>query len=289
MPELPEVETIRRGLAPRLVGRTVKGFVFGDPKILKCDASELAERLTGSKVEALERRGKYLVFDLGRHYLIVHLGMSGRLTLRSLDGDSPLPRPPGASEPVAGLPDKHTHLAILFDNGYSLLFRDPRKFGRVVLLPHETERLVSYFSRLGVEPLSEDYRLEVFLKSLGRRIAPVKALLLDQRTVAGVGNIYADEALFEAGVHPARRARNLRRYEKVRLFEALPKVLEKGIRFGGTSLRDYVDSAGEAGSFQGELAVYGRDGEPCRRCGSVIRRIVVRGRGTHFCPTCQKR
>ncbi len=293
MPELPEVETIRRGLTPHLVGRIVTGFVFGDPRILKCDSSVLAECLTGARVETVARRGKYLIFDLDRHHLILHLGMSGRLTLRD---SAPAAGGPSLRCPVAGLEptardglDKHTHLQILFDNGCSLLFRDPRKFGRVVLLPRDGDRLVVYFSRLGVEPLSEDYRIEAFLEGLGHRRVPVKAFLLDQRVVAGVGNIYADEALFEAGVHPARPVRRLRGYEKVRLFEALPRVLEKGIRFGGASLRDYLNSEGEEGRFQEELAVYGRDGEACRRCGDVIRRIVIRGRGTHFCPTCQKR
>ncbi len=292
MPELPEVETIRRSLLPHLPGRCVVEVRYGDPKILKVPRHELTAAVTGSRFQDIHRRGKYLLFRLDRHHLVIHLGMSGQLTLR----DPRLEDSPGfLRHPVTGLqksrqhpPDRHTHLQLTLDDGRVLCLRDPRKFGKVLLLDPTEQAVKEFFEpRLGPEPLDADYRLEVFLQRLGQRRAPVKSVLLDQRVVAGVGNIYADEALFEAGIRPTRRAHRLRRHEKVRLFEAVRQVLERGIRFGGTTLRDYVDSDGREGGFQEELQVYGRAGEPCRRCGKEVVRIFLAQRGTHFCPTCQ--
>ncbi|MFZ0430600.1 MAG: DNA-formamidopyrimidine glycosylase, partial [Acidobacteriota bacterium] len=185
-------------------------------------------------------------------------------------------------------PDRHTHLQLHFLDGRTLMLRDIRKFGKIRLVPRDGKSLARLFSHLGPEPLSEDYQLPAFLQEMIRRgRTRVKALLLDQRFVAGVGNIYADEALFDAGIRPSRRVRNLRRYERVRLFRSIPVVLEKGIALGGTSLRDFVDSNGDTGHHQEELNVYGRNGRPCRRCGTAIVKIVVAQRGTHFCPLCQ--
>lgn len=291
MPELPEVETIRRGLAGRVSGQRILEIRIGDKRVLRCDASDLAETVVGQSIVSLARRGKFLVFELETEFLVIHLGMTGQLTFRD-------PERPDCKafvrHPITGLqralqhpPDKHTHLQILLEDGGALFFRDVRKFGKIYLLRPQQKK--PFFERLGLEPFGENYVLENFLDRFRGRTLKVKSLLLDQGFVAGVGNIYADEALFEAALHPARTVRSLRRYEKVRLFEAIPKVLRKGIHFGGTSLRDYVDSEGRRGTHQERLMVYGRDGLPCRRCGVLLERIVISQRGTHFCPRCQPR
>ncbi|MFB3905912.1 MAG: bifunctional DNA-formamidopyrimidine glycosylase/DNA-(apurinic or apyrimidinic site) lyase [Acidobacteriota bacterium] len=297
MPELPEVETIRRGLEPHLVGMTVRSLIVTDQKVLDRSAQRgKLSSLEGQRIDTVTRRGKYLVLGFERHYLIFHLGMTGQLTLRD-------PRRADAASferTVTGLewceqhsPDRHTHVHILFEDGRQLLFRDVRKFGRVYVLKRTSKRaskeLPAFFEihHLGLEPFTSDYNLKAFLARFRNRTLRVKSLLLNQAFVAGIGNIYADEALFEAGLHPARKASSLRTGEKERLFHAIQTVLERGIEFGGTSFRDFVDSNGERGKNQEELYVYGREGEPCLRCGSAIVRTVISQRGTHFCPSCQ--
>jgi formamidopyrimidine-DNA glycosylase len=292
VPELPEVETIRRGLLPRIVGLPVQRIEVGDRKVFQSEPSRLEAELPGQSVQALWRRGKFLVFDLDRSHLVVHLGMTGQLTLRDprRADDGRFLRSPltGLERARQHAPDRHTHLQVHFLDGRTLMLRDTRKFGKVHLVPRNGSSLEQLFSHLGCEPLSNEYQLASFLEKMSRRPrVQIKSLLLDQKFVAGIGNIYADEALFEAGIRPTRRVRSLRRYEKVRLFESIPRVLEKGIAFGGTSLRDYVDSNGEAGHHQEELNVYGRNGNTCRRCETTIVKIVVGQRGTHFCPRCQ--
>ena len=293
MPELPEVETIRRGLEGRVEKLEILGIEASGCRIFQIDPAELAGALEGESFSALERLGKYLIFRLGERKLVIHLGMTGQLTLRQPEvADSA----GFIRHPVTGLqrvrqhaPDRHTHFQIHFENGSSLLYRDTRMFGKVYLLSPAEAGRDRFFSRLGLEPFSEEYRLEAFLARFVGRTLAVKSLLLDQRFVAGVGNIYADEALFEAGIHPLRRVTTLRLYEKKRLFRTIKTVLEKGIHFGGTSMRDYINSDGERGSFQEELFVYGRRGEGCFQCGSKIEKIVVSQHGTHFCPACQPR
>ncbi len=293
MPELPEVETIRRGLEGRVEGLEILQIEASGCRIFQIDPALLADALEGERFTTLERLGKFLIFSLPGQVLVVHLGMTGQLTLRD-------PATKDAAgflrHPVTGLqrvrqhaPDKHTHLQIHFDNGSSLLYRDIRMFGKVYLLSPAEAARDRFFARLGLEPFSHEYELEAFLARFQGRTLAVKSLLLDQRFVAGVGNIYADEALFEAAVHPLRRVTTLRRYEKERLFRTIKGVLEKGIHFGGTSMRDYVNSDGGTGSFQEELQVYGRAGEACSVCGTPIGKIVVSQRGTHFCPVCQPR
>lgn len=292
MPELPEVETIRRGLLPRILGLRIQRIEVGDPKIFQSEPSRLEAELPGQVIHALWRRGKFLVLDLDRNHLVLHLGMTGQLTLRDAAraDDTRFLRSPltGLERARQHAPDRHTHLQVHFLDGRVLMLRDSRKFGKVRLMPRNGASLVQLFSHLGCEPLSDEFQLASFLEKMRRRPkVQIKSLLLDQKFVAGIGNIYADEALFEAGIRPTRRVRSLRRYEKVRLFESVPRVLEKGIIFGGTSLRDYVDSNGEAGHHQEELNVYARSGKTCRRCGTPIVKIVVGQRGTHFCPCCQ--
>lgn len=291
MPELPEVETIRRGLLPKVRGRTIADVVIGDRKVLKSPPERLAASLAGRSIVDLRRRGKNLIFDLGRQRLLFHLGMTGQLTFRDPgieDGGFVRHPTTGLQRSRQHAPDKHTHLQIFFEDGTAVLFRDIRKFGKVVLFEAD-EDLLRHLQGLGMEPFSEDFVWKSFWKELSRRRVKVKSILLDQGFVAGVGNIYADEALFEARLHPERKTEGLSRAEAKRLFAAVPRVLQKGIVLGGTSLRDYVDSDGEKGSNQDELRVYGRAGEPCPRCGKTIVRIVVGQRGTHFCPRCQKK
>ncbi len=293
MPELPEVETIRRGLEAHAVGQTVVDLTAADCKIFQVQPAQLLEHLPGQKIHELDRRGKYLIVVLDRHYLLIHFGMTGQLTFRHPD------RPDSEGfhrHPVTGLqrtfqhaPDRHTHLQIHLEGGGALLFRDIRKFGKVLLLEKGKKVLAEFFSEMGLEPFSPAYNIAAFLEGFRNRKVRIKSLLLDQHFVAGIGNIYADEALFRAGIHPARKVQSLRRWEKESLFEAIPEVLKEGIEHGGTSLRDYVQSDGQMGTHQENLRVYGQKGEPCYQCETPIQKIVMSQRGTHFCPSCQPR
>ena len=293
MPELPEVETIRQGLLGRIEGVKVAALESHPCRVFQVSRDSLTDALVGHQFRRLERLGKFLIFGLDAHVLVIHLGMTGQLTLRD-------PRrhdsPDFFRHPTTGLqrvrqhpPDRHTHLQIHFEDGRSLLYRDMRTFGKVYLLtPREAAR-DRFFARVGLEPFSDEYTLDSFLVGFGERKLRIKSLLLDQKFVAGVGNIYADEALFACGIHPCRRAHRLGRFEKEWLFQSVKGVLEKGLHFGGTSLRDYIDSDGQRGTHQEELMAYGREGKPCRVCGSGICKIVVSQRGTHFCAACQPR
>ncbi|MEE8348953.1 MAG: bifunctional DNA-formamidopyrimidine glycosylase/DNA-(apurinic or apyrimidinic site) lyase [Acidobacteriota bacterium] len=293
MPELPEVETIRRGLEPYAVGQTVVDITAADCKIFKVKPAQLLEDLPGQSIRELDRRGKYLIAGLDRHYLLFHFGMTGQLTFRHPD------RPDSEGfhrHPVTGLqralqhaPDRHTHLQIHFEQGGAILFRDIRKFGKVFLMEKREHVLQEFFKGLGLEPFTPAYNFPAFLEGFRKRKLAIKSLLLDQRFVAGIGNIYADEALFQAGIHPARTVQSLRRWEKESLFEAILQVLTEGIEHGGTSLRDYVQSDGEKGSHQENLKVYGQGDKPCYQCGAQIQKRVMSQRGTHFCAICQPR
>ncbi len=293
MPELPEVETIRRGLLEQIRDARIDDLEARACRVFKVAPERLLETLPGQRVRDLTRRGKFLVAHLDRHFLVVHLGMTGQLTVR----DPARPDSQGfIRHPVTGLqrarqhaPDPHTHLILGFQDGRHLLYRDSRKFGRIDLLSRDPDALDRYFGNLGLEPFSEQYTPEAFLKRLRDRRTRVKPLLLDQSVVAGVGNIYADEALFAASIHPLRRVHRLRKWEKLALHAAVLEVLRQGIDFGGSSLRDYIDSEGRRGSNQEELKVYGRQGLPCAACGTAVAKIVVGQRGTHFCPRCQPR
>ena len=292
MPELPEVETILLGLKPRVVGSVIRDVLTNDVRVLQVTAKHLKHNLPLQTIQKLSRRGKYLIFELDRHYLIFHFGMTGQLTYRDphqIDSKG------FVRHPITGLefahqhsPDQHTHLRILLDKKKSLLYRDVRKFGRIFLLQKSSKNpLKNFFVGLGMEPFTSKYNLKNFFRHLYKSKSRLKSLLLDQKFVAGIGNIYADEALFEAGIHPAKKVNSLRKKEKVKLFRAIPKVLERGITLRGTTFRDYVNSDGNPGSNQEELKVYGRQGENCYQCQSTIQKIVINQRGTHFCPTCQ--
>ncbi len=270
MPELPEVETIRRELAPLLMGRRILHVVIRWPRLVdRPAADEFCRRLEGRTFHAVRRRGKYLIFDLdsGEHW-IVHLRMTGQLHVREADVG----------------PDQHTHALLTLDDGRVVHYRDQRKFGRFYLVEDEDQVV----GGLGPEPLAETWQPEDLAAALRGRRATIKALLLDQRVVAGLGNIYADEALFVAGIHPARAGGSLSEEEIRRLHDAIRRVLEEAIRARGSTLSTYVPPSGQRGQYQQQRRVYHRTGEPCPVCGAPVRQIRIVGRSTHFCPKCQR-
>jgi formamidopyrimidine-DNA glycosylase len=270
MPELPEVETIARGLRASLSGRIITGVTVRWERTIACPVLDrFKEQILGRRVRSIGRRGKYLVLELDRGYLLVHLKMSGRLYV--------VP----AGQPL----EKHEHTTFDLDDGRQLRFRDVRKFGRVYLV----DRPEQVTADLGPEPLAEGLTLEEFRRRLASRSGRLKSLLLNQAFLAGLGNIYADEVLFRARLHPQRAASSLTLAEEERLYEAIRHVLHQAIADHGTTLGDggYVDARGRAGDYQERIAVYGRTGEPCLRCQTPIERLVIGGRSSHFCPTCQ--
>jgi formamidopyrimidine-DNA glycosylase len=270
MPELPEVETYARDLAEVLPGRRLHGARLAWPRQAPLNTpDELGARLRGQAVLTVSRRGKYLVLVLSHDWLIIHLKMSGRLYLAG----------PGIEA------DPHAHVVFRLDGGGELRFRDPRKFGRVYLV--DDPRTV--LGELGVEPLAPTFtaaRLSAIVAGRRRRLKP---LLLDQTLVAGLGNIYVDESLWLARLHPLRLAGSLDPFEVRRLHRSIRRVLRAAVRARGSSLSagGYRDLTGNPGEMQGTLAVYGRAGDACPRCGSAVRRLIVGGRSTHVCPTCQ--
>ena len=271
MPELPEVETISRGLSNAIAGKTVAKVDVCMAKIAVAPAGvDFAKTLRGERVDSVGRRGKYIVIALasGRR-LTVHLRMTGRLIVQ----------PPGTLEP-----HPYTHILLTFTDGWRLCFADVRQFGRMRLL----EAGDPWDADGGIEPLSEAFTSETFVSMLDGRRTRIKGFLLDQRWISGIGNIYACEALWEAGIRPSRPANRVSKPARRRLHGALQDVLLRSIEARGTSVDDYVDADGLKGGFQNELSVYGRLGEPCRRCGSPIVRTVLGQRGTWWCRTCQK-
>jgi len=264
VPELPEVETVVRSIAP-LVGRRIVSAEFRAARILRGgDPERMAARLAGCRIAAIRRYGKFILVTLsGGGYLLLHLGMTGRLLLGSAPG-------------------KHTHAIFTLDRGV-LQFDDSRQFGAIEV----HEEFPARVARLGPEPL--EIAARDFARALRRRRTRVKALLLDQTFVRGVGNIYADEALFRAGIHPMAITARLRQDRALRLHRALAEVLTEAIAAGGSSISDYVDAEGRRGFFQVSHRVYQRTGEACVNCGAAVRRVVVAQRSSHFCPRCQKR
>ena len=273
MPELPEVETIRRDLTPRIVGRTVaEAWVSPNaPKLVQGEtAAAFCRRLAGRRIEELDRRGKYLLVRLeGGLTWIVHLRMTGGL-IHSRGG--------------CGAEERFLRARFRLDDGSHLCYVDLRKLGTMWLVDDES----AVVGKLGPEPLGEALGPQELHRLLAKRSAPVKAVLLDQGAIAGIGNIYADEALFEAGIRPAKPAKALSRRAAERLQRAVRKVLAEALEDRGSSFRDYVDAEGEQGMHQLRVKVFRRTGEPCYVCGNAIRRIRVSGRSTHYCPKCQR-
>ena len=270
MPELPEVETTLRGLAPRLAGRRLLRVDVRQARLRWPVPDDLGARLAGQTLVALTRRGKYLLFDFGSTTQLVHLGMSGSLRFAALD------------EP----PAVHDHVDWIFDGGTVLRLRDPRRFGAVLLA--DTPASHPLIAHLGPEPLTPAFDAAyLYRRSRGRR-TNVKQFIMDGDIVVGVGNIYASEALFHAGIRPGTAAGRLSLPACARLVDAIKKVLGAAIDAGGSSLRDYVQTDGELGYFQLQTRVYDRAGEPCRGCGAAIRRTVHGQRATYYCPVCQR-
>jgi formamidopyrimidine-DNA glycosylase len=275
MPELPEVETIRTQLAPSLAGRRIVRVEIRDPRLTRPEPPEgVAASLEGERIADVRRRGKYLVvaFESGRH-LLVHLRMTGNVL-------HPAPADAGG--------DPYVRAVVSLDNGSDVVYRDVRRFGTWDLL--EAGELDEYFAarRLGEEPLERTFTAERLGRALAGRRAPVKAALLDQRAAAGIGNIYADEALWYARIHPLVPAGTLDRAAVAALRAGIRKALRLGVRRQGASLRDYRGADGRRGRMQREFRVYGREGEPCDRCGTPIAKTRAAGRGTWYCPTCQR-
>ena len=270
MPELPEVETTRRGVEPFSRGFTVTSVTVREPRLRWPVPPDLGRQLQGRRVDNIRRRGKYLLFETRSGTLLVHLGMSGSLRVVS-PGDSPA---------------THDHIDIAFDNGSLLRYNDPRRFGAMLWVERgETHPLLAH---LGPEPLAEEFDGALLYNlSRGRR-APVKSFIMDARIVVGVGNIYANEALFQAGIRPVRSAGRISRLRYERLAFEIKRVLTSAIEQGGTTLRDFVGGDGKPGYFAQQLSVYGRGGEPCRQCGRKLRESRVSQRNTVYCVACQR-
>lgn len=273
MPELPEVETVRRTLLELIKGLEIKEVNVSWPKMIKSphDVEEFKLRLIGQRFNDILRRGKFLVFQLDDDVLISHLRMEGRYGLFSID------------ETV----DKHTHVRFLFTNGKELRYRDVRKFGTMHLFPKGQEQINLPLSQLGVEPFSKSFTPMLLRKLLKKTTRNVKSALLDQTFIVGLGNIYVDEALFRARIHPETSANHLTIEEVTRLHDSIIQTLREAVDLGGSSIKTYVNGQGEMGMFQQTLFVYGRKGKECKVCGSEITRTVVGGRGTHTCSNCQ--
>jgi formamidopyrimidine-DNA glycosylase len=276
MPELPEVETVRVRLEPVLVGRLLEHVEILDPRLTRpFDPAGVAAELQGERVAAVDRRGKYLVvrFESGR-VLLIHLRMTGNLLHGSLGNG-------------LAVDDPHRRAVVRLDDGSDVVYRDVRRFGTWLLL--EPDQLDPYLEpRVGLEPLARSFTTKQLARALAGRRAPVKAAILDQRRLAGVGNIYADEALWRARIHPQRPAGGLSFDEIKALHGGIRRALKAGIERQGATLRDYRAPDGSSGAMQHEFKVYGREGEPCDRCGTPIEKIRAAGRGTWYCPSCQR-
>ena len=271
MPELPEVETVVRDLRPLLVGRTFAKIAVGKKSLRRKWSRAWEPQLLGQHVHAIHRRGKWILIDLGQPWLLVHLGMTGQFTVASAD----LPR------------EAHTHIVVTLDDANELRFRDVRRFGSVSLFASREKLDAIFIDRVGPEPFELDaaYWLDA-LKATRRNL---KAILLDQTIIAGVGNIYADESLFEAGLNPRILGHAMTARQADALREAIVAVLTRAIERRGSSIRDYIGGSGLKGQMQDEFRVYGRTGEPCVRCARPIKRITLAGRSTHYCPNCQRK
>jgi formamidopyrimidine-DNA glycosylase len=272
VPELPEVETIRRSLLPRVVGRRITDVEVREPRLRRRIPPSFAARLVGQRVDGIERRAKYLLFRLrSGDSLVVHFGMSGTIVVH----DAPVS------------PGQHDHVRLRLSDGAELVLNDPRRFGLLLLVPKGEIDALPELHRLGADPLEDDFSAERFRAALRHSRRPIKNLLLDQSVLAGLGNIYANEALFRARIRPTRRALRLRLVEAEELLRAIRRVLREAVDLGGSSIADYRDGNGRPGYFQLRLRVYDRAGEPCLQCGATVRRVVQSGRSSFYCPQCQ--
>jgi formamidopyrimidine-DNA glycosylase len=287
MPELPEVETVRRGLAGLIIHKKVASVTHDTPKSFPNADADVAAFLIGASVEAVRRRAKVLMIDLSTDYsLLIHLKMTGQMVFVAPDVRF------GAGHPsdslIHQLPDKSTRVTLTFDDGAQLFFNDQRKFGWIKLLPTIQIPNIDFMQKVGPEPLEADFTAAQFAERFKRRAKTnIKAALLDQSVVAGVGNIYADESLWGAKIHPRRLVGTIVPPEFATLYKELREVMNLAIEKGGSSNHTYVNAEGKKGSYMDFARVFRREGLPCPRCGTIIEKIRVAGRGTHFCPYCQ--
>ncbi|MCB1360191.1 MAG: bifunctional DNA-formamidopyrimidine glycosylase/DNA-(apurinic or apyrimidinic site) lyase [Rhodobacter sp.] len=287
MPELPEVETVRRGLVPAMEGQRIAGAEIRRPDLRWPFPDRMADRLTGARVERLRRRSKYILADLDTgETLLIHLGMSGRMTISGLAA----PYVPGQFHHHHPAAEKHDHVVLDMAGGARVTFNDPRRFGAMDLVATTSAELHPLLAALGPEPLGNAFSAEYLADRLAGRKGPIKALLLDQKLVAGLGNIYVCEALNRARIHPERAGGRIARARLERLTTEIRSVLIEAIAAGGSSLRDYRQADGELGYFQHAFRVYDREGAPCPTpaCPGIIRRMVQGGRSTYYCPVCQR-
>ncbi|MCC3145558.1 DNA-formamidopyrimidine glycosylase [Halanaerobium sp. Z-7514] len=275
MPELPEVQTVIKGLRPLIVDKKITELEVREENLIgypDISIDELKKRLIGAKIESISRRGKYILINLDiDKILVIHLRMTGKLLVKE----------------AAEFKDKHTHVIFTLDDGQEIRFNNVRKFGRIYLIDPEKPEQAGGLANLGPEPLSEQLSLEDFKKLFANRRGVIKSLLLNQKFIAGIGNIYADEILYLSGIEPERKADSLSEEEKEKIYFNMRDILEKGIIYGGTSFSDYVNAFGEKGSFQAELKVHQRQGEACHICGSKIKKKKIGGRASYYCPKCQ--
>ena len=273
MPELPEVETVRRGLEKLILGKKISNINIRYPKMIKTDLPEFQKEMPGQVIQSIGRRGKYLLFYLSDKVLISHLRMEGKYFYY----------PDQVPE------RKHAHVLIHFEDGGTLVYEDVRKFGTMELLAPEL--LEAYFvsKKLGPEPTEQDFDLEIFRGALKKSKKPIKSHLLDQTLVTGLGNIYVDEVLWRAKVHPSRTSNSLSTQEARKVHDEIIKVLGEAVEKGGSTIRTYTNAFGEDGTMQEFHQVYDKTGQACSRCGAIIEKIQLGGRGTHFCPKCQRR
>ncbi len=287
MPELPEVETVRIGLSTLLIGNVITGVEFDTPKSFPNASADVNKFLIGAKVVTIARRGKALLIELSTKYsLVVHLKMTGQLVYVGKERF-------GAGHPtsslVGQLPDKSTRVTLKLDNGAQLFYNDQRKFGWMRLIPTAEVPNIDFFKKLGPEPLAADFSAKDFAVRLKKRPnTNIKAALLDQTVIAGVGNIYADESLWGAKIHPKTLVKNLSMQKLNKLFDELVYVLKLSIEKGGSTDKNYVNAEGKKGSYLSFARVFRREGKPCPLCGTIIIKTRVAGRGTHLCPFCQK-
>lgn len=273
MPELPEVETVRKGLTQLVVGKTIcEVAVLWSRIIEQPEVETFQKQLIGQKIKRIDRRGKFLIFKLTNWDLISHLRMEGKYETHQKD------------DPIT----KHTHVIFTFSDDSQLRYLDIRKFGRMALIPKDKSNEYKGIALLGPEPTLETFHVEEFQKNLAKYHKAIKPLLLEQKLVTGLGNIYVDEALWTAKIHPEKPANTLSVSEVNRLHKAIIDILTQAVKAGGTTIRSYLNALGEAGTFQLSLNVYGQKDKPCACCATPIQKIKVAQRGTHFCPHCQK-
>lgn len=273
MPELPEVENVRRTLEKLVKGKTIEEVIVTYPKLVKepDDAELFKEMLRGETIEEVGRRGKFLLIYVTRYVIVSHLRMEGKYMLHEAD------------DPV----DKHTHVRFRFTDGTELRYKDVRKFGTMHLFEKGTELTIMPLADLGPEPFSDELTPGYLRERMQKTARKVKVVLLDQRIVVGLGNIYVDEVLFRSRIHPEREASSLTNEEFETLYKEIIATLTEAVERGGSTIRTYMNSQGQIGSFQERFYVYGKKGEPCVTCGTALEKTVVGGRGTHYCPVCQ--